>query len=150
MFVGRSGRRKLARSEKMQLPQNGESMRSMMTRSLLMLVILALVAPLTACGGSDPVPDNYPTDNTPAAPRAKSLVIYNYAFNPNTLTIPVGTTVIFQNKDPEQHNITIQALGVDQTLKPNTEFSYTFNAAGTYTVNNRISTSPMRATIVVR
>jgi plastocyanin len=66
------------------------------------------------------------------------------------LTIAVGTTVVFQNKDPEQHNVTIQQLGVDQNLKPNTEFSYTFNQPGTYTVNNRLANSPMRATIVVR
>lgn len=125
-------------------------MRSMMTRSLLLLVVLAFVAPLTACGGSDPAPDNYPTENTAPTPRAKSMVIYNYAFNPNTLTVPVGTTVIFQNKDPEQHNVTIQGAGVDQTLKPGTEFSYTFNQAGTFQVNNRLANSPMRATIIVR
>lgn len=126
-------------------------MRSMMTRSLLMLLTFALLAPLTACGGSGPAPDNYPTERpVNNAPRAKSLVIYNYQFNPNTLTIAVGTTVVFQNKDPEQHNVTIQQLGVDQNLKPNTEFSYTFNQPGTYTVNNRLANSPMRATIVVR
>jgi hypothetical protein len=134
------------------------AMRLLWNRSLMLLMILALTAPAIACGGrqtrdddryyDDPPPQN--NNNPPPASRPRSLVIYNYAFNPASLTIAVGTTVVFQNRDPEQHNITIQALGIDQNLRPQTEFSYTFNQRGSFQVRNRLANNNMTATIVVQ
>ena len=96
-----------------------------------------------------PAPVETTTNPTPA-PQTKKLILYKYKFNPNALTVPVGTTVIFENKDPEQHNVHIKSLNIDKMLRTNESFSYTFNRAGTYAVTNRVSNNPMNATITVR
>lgn len=119
------------------------------------LVLAVALFTLSACGGSDPKPDPVPTDNnttnnnTPT-PQRKTVVIYQYRFNPNTLTVPKGTTVVFSNKDPEQHNINIKALNVDQMVGPQKSWSYTFNSTGSFKVTNRLASTPMQATITVK
>lgn len=125
------------------------------TRRLAKAAIITLAFTATACGGGNANTTNNTTNNaanntTNTAPQTKSLILYQYKFNPNTLTVPVGTTVVFKNKDPEQHNVTIQALNVDQMLKANGEWSYTFSATGEYAVTNRLSNTPMQATIIVK
>ena len=120
------------------------------------LVGSALMLSLTmmACGGSDPKPDNTPvennTNNVAPAPQTKTVTMYNYRFNPNTLTVPAGTTVVFKNKDPERHNVNIKQLNVDQMVDPQGSFSYTFASAGAFTVVNRLASTPMKVTIVVQ
>ena len=122
----------------------------------LLLGVMTLALTLAACGGSkttpDPAPYNPPPDNTNTAPapQAKTVMLYNYRFNPNTLTIPAGTVVTFRNKDPERHNVNIQQLNVDQMVDPQGSFSYTFNARGSYTVVNRLANTPMQITIIVQ
>ena len=128
----------------------------MNSRILIAALSLSLIALLGACtgGNTNNVPDNTNNGggntNTNPAPTTKSIIIYSYKFNPNTLTVPVGTTIVFQNKDPEQHNVNITALNVDQMIKPNSQWSYTFSSTGTFTVTNRLANTPMKATIIVR
>lgn len=124
---------------------------SYITRTLGLVAVLFLVSFAVACGGGDEatVPDTTATTETPATPEAKRLVLFQYRFNPNTLTIPAGTTVTFANKDPERHNVRIAALNIDQMIEPNAEWSYTFNTTGEFAVDNRLATNPMNATIIV-
>lgn len=122
--------------------------------SALILLVLATSMLLTACNKNKNQPINdqpyqEPVNSAPA-PVSKSMVLYKYKFNPNSLSIPAGSTVTFTNKDPEQHNINIKSLNVDKILKPNEKFSYTFSNPGTYTINNRLSNQPMQATITVQ
>ncbi len=115
---------------------------------------LMLGTMLTACNKNKNQPYNdqpyQEPVNTAPAPVTKSVVLYKYKFNPNSLSVPAGSTIVFTNKDPEQHNVNIQKLNVDKILKPNEKFSYTFSSPGTYTVNNRLSNQPMQATIIVQ
>jgi plastocyanin len=68
----------------------------------------------------------------PAAPNAVN--ISNFAFAPVSLTVPVGTTVTWTNKDEEPHTVVSNdgstfhspGLGTDQT------YSYTFAKPGTF------------------
>ena len=118
-------------------------------------LMLALTVGLVGCrkNQTQPAPQPAPvetTTNPTPAPQTKKLILYKYKFNPNALTVPVGTTVIFENKDPEQHNVHIKSLNIDKMLRTNESFSYTFNRAGTYAVTNRVSNNPMNATITVR
>lgn len=118
---------------------------------LLLLVGLMLV--VSACTGSDPVPTPQPTTNntnTTPVTQSKTVSMYQYRFNPNSLTLTKGSTVTFVNKDPEQHNINIKALNVDQMVGPQKRWSYTFNTTGTFKVINRLANTPMQATITVR
>jgi plastocyanin len=76
--------------------------------------------------------------NNAAAPAASSAVqvaIQNYAFSPAALSIPVGTTVVWTNKDSAPHTVTVSSGPVkfnSPTLQQGDTFTYTFTQAGTY------------------
>lgn len=115
------------------------------------MMILALVCcamALTACKKKQEVPDE-PVDTSTPAPQAKEVMLYQYRFNPNTLSVPVGTTVSFKNKDPERHNVRIAALNIDQMVEAGESWSHTFDTKGEFAVDNRLATNPMSMTIVV-
>lgn len=118
---------------------------SKVIRSLLMLVLC--VSFVAACGGKDTPADTTPTDT---APQEVEIVLFQFKFQPNTVTIPQGTTVVFKNRDQERHNVRIAALNVDENVEPNGTFSYTFSTTGEFAVDNRFSNQPMQATIVVQ
>jgi amicyanin len=66
-------------------------------------------------------------------PATNVVAIDNFSFLPQTLTVPVGTTVTWINRDDIPHTV----LSVDKTtivspaLDTDEKFSYTFTAAGT-------------------
>lgn len=66
--------------------------------------------------------------------QATEIKIDNFSFSPNTVTVPVGSTVRWTNHDDVPHNV----VNEDKSLKSKTmdtdeNFSYTFTKAGTYT-----------------
>jgi plastocyanin len=85
-----------------------------------------------------PMPADSGSATAPAvsdAPQGANAVnISNFAFVPATLTVPVGTTVTWTNKDEEPHTVvssdgsTFHSPGLD-TGKT---FSFTFPNAGTF------------------
>lgn len=118
-----------------------------MMKNIALGLILVATTFAVACGGSDPAPD---ADTTQAAPESKDVNLFGYKFNPNSLTVPAGTTVVFNNKDPENHNVTISALGIDEVIEPGQSFSFTFTTTGEFAVSNRLVSNPMSATITVQ
>jgi plastocyanin len=116
------------------------------------LLVMFLSAGLMACGSSEPATTDEGTTATeqPAQSQTKEVVLYQYQFNPNTLTVPAGTTIKFTNKDPDQHNVSIPALNIDQTLAAGESFEHTFSTTGEFAVSNRFATSPMKMTLVVQ
>ena len=69
------------------------------------------------------------------ASESRDVTIDNYTFSPGTLTVPVGTTVTWTNRDSEVHTVTandapptFKSVGLDT----DDTFSFTFNKAGTY------------------
>ncbi len=55
------------------------------------------------------------------------------AYNPTQLTIAVGTTVTFTNKDNANHTVTSTGNLFDSgTIKSGNSFTYTFSTAGTF------------------
>ena len=116
---------------------------------IMTLCLLVTAFGLSTCHKKQTMPDQNATAK-PAAPKKEEMVLFQYRFNPNTLTIPVGTTVVFKNKDAERHNVRIAALGVDHNIDPNQTFEYTFSKKGEFAVDNRMATNPMSATIVVK
>jgi plastocyanin len=59
--------------------------------------------------------------------------IDNFSFGPQTLTVSVGTTVVWTNRDDIPHTV----VSTDGVFKSNVrdtdeKFSFTFNKAGTY------------------
>lgn len=121
------------------------------------LVGLALVA--SACGGGS-------DEGAAAAAGAgggQTVVLKLIAFNPERLSVPVGTSVTWKNEDASEHTVTSgtvsQSAGgvttsVDNkfgsgSLKQNASFSFTFTAPGTYSYFCKIHPATMRGEITV-
>jgi plastocyanin len=68
----------------------------------------------------------------PASPNAE-VKIDNFSFTPATLTVTVGTTVTWTNRDDIPHTV-VSTDGVFQSKVRDTDekFSYTFTRPGTY------------------
>ena len=73
------------------------------------------------------------SDRAGAVPRAVTVDVKNFAFQPGSVTVAAGTTVTWLNDDEEPHTIT-SAEGVFKSaaLDSTERFSYTFTKPGTY------------------
>jgi len=69
-----------------------------------------------------------------SAPAPVQVNIFNYKFDAETITVPVGTTVTWTNKDEIPHTV----ASADKSFKDSPgldtgdSYSYTFTKAGTY------------------
>ncbi len=116
-------------------------------KNFTLLMILGVSLSLTVgCGGDKPA-DTTPTEQAAATATVK---LSAYKFNPTTVSITVGTIVTFVNEDPEVHNVRIPALNIDENIEPGASWKYTFATAGEFAVDNRMTESPMKATISVK
>jgi len=63
-----------------------------------------------------------------------SVNIMNFSFQPTPLTIPVGTTVVWTNRDAAPHTVTSDVAGIFDTgtLMPGQTGKVTFNTVGTF------------------
>ena len=88
----------------------------------LMTVILLLFAGLPSATAND----------QPSAANAE-VKIDNFVFGPQTITVPIGATVTWTNKDDIPHTV-VSTDGVFKSKVRDTDetFSYTFSKAGTY------------------
>jgi plastocyanin len=84
-------------------------------------------------------------------PAADTKVeIHNFSFLPATVTVPVGTRVIWTNMDEIQHNIVTPDKAIKSKLLDTKEtFTYTFTKAGTYSYICTLHPR-MKGTIVVQ
>jgi plastocyanin len=89
----------------------------------------AIVAMLLLSAGSLKVTAN--TDQ-PSAANAE-VKIDNFSFGPQKVTVPVGATVTWTNRDDIPHTV-VSTDGVFKSKVRDTDekFSYTFTKAGTY------------------
>jgi plastocyanin len=92
------------------------------------LVAPVIIAVLLLSAGSRSVTAN----DQPSAANAE-VKIDNFVFGPETLTVPVGATVTWTNKDDIPHT-TVSTDGVfkSKVMDTDEKFSYTFTKAGTY------------------
>jgi len=68
-----------------------------------------------------------------AGTNPNEIVIENFSFEPATLTVKVGTTVTWVNKDDEPHTATATDKSFNsKTLDNGDRFSQEFKAPGTY------------------
>ena len=133
--------------------------------------IMALL--LAACsGGTTATPTTAAATSTAASPSASAsesasaepsggagemtVTLQNFAFSPTTLTVPVGSTVTFENKDSTEHTATNGKDGqkaddalFDIKLATGASDTFTFDKAGTYDVTCLIHPS-MNMTITVQ
>ena len=81
--------------------------------------------------------------------QSNSVTISNYSFSPQTLTIKIGTTVTWTNKDLAKHTVTADDGSFESPFfGQGGTYSHTFSEAGTFAYH--CSPHPyMKATIVV-
>jgi plastocyanin len=68
-------------------------------------------------------------------PEAAEVKIDNFSFGPATLTVPVGTTVTWTNRDDIPHTVVSTddpKAFKSKVLDTDEKFSFTFSKAGTY------------------
>jgi plastocyanin len=95
---------------------------------------------------------SWPSQTVPAAPTSEpnSVAIDNFSFTPRTLTVSVGTTVKWTNRDDVPHAVTSDDKKFkSRALDTDEGFSYTFSAPGTYGYYCSIHPH-MRGTVVVK
>jgi plastocyanin len=64
---------------------------------------------------------------------ANAVTIDNFSFGPQTLTVPVGATVTWVNRDDIPHtSVSTDGLFKSKVMDTDDKFSYTFAKAGTY------------------
>jgi plastocyanin len=66
-------------------------------------------------------------------PETTDVKIDNFSFGPAALTVPVGTTITWTNRDDIPHTV-VSTDGVfkSKVLDTDEKFSFTFSKAGTY------------------
>ena len=68
-----------------------------------------------------------------ALPAETRASIDNFMFKPDTITVPVGTTVVWQNDDEIPHTVTsVDGTFHSPPLDTKDKFSFTFDKAGTF------------------
>jgi plastocyanin len=90
------------------------------------------------------------TTATTANTGGQAVTIESNSFNPASLTIKVGETVTWTNKDSYAHTVTSDNGAFDSgNIASGSTFSFTFDTAGTYSYHCSIHTS-MTAKIIVQ
>jgi plastocyanin len=82
-------------------------------------------------------------------PGTNEVWIQGMAFNPSTITVAIGTTITWTNKDAVSHTVTSNSGAFDSgIIGSNGTHSFTFNTAGTFSYYCAIHPT-MTATVVV-
>ena len=86
-----------------------------------------------------------------SGPGADEVWIQGMAFDPATITVTTGTTVLWTNKDAIGHTVTSDSGLFDSGTAVNTNgtFSYMFATAGTFTYHCKIHPM-MTGTVIVK
>ncbi|HEY9246866.1 MAG TPA: cupredoxin family copper-binding protein [Candidatus Methanoperedens sp.] len=131
---------------------------------ILFLILIVLVSGCTSGTNTQPQPVSTQVENTqPASTEVKNtppkqtapppktevtVEISDFTFFPPEVTVAKGGTVIWKQKDTEQHTVT----GADfssEKLSQGQTYSHTFNEAGTFEYWCTIHAS-MRGKVIVR
>src|SRR5207302_8957376 len=71
-------------------------------------------------------------NDQPSAANAE-VKIDNFVFGPQTITVPIGATVTWTNKDDIPHtSVSTEGVFKSKVLDTDEKFIYTFTKAGTY------------------
>lgn len=114
-----------------------------MTR--MAIVSMAAVLVLAACGDDDATTTTapattttaasvttLPTDTTVVSGETVDVSISGFAFVPQNLTVPVGTTVRWTNADGTTHTATAVTGEFNGSMSGGATFEHTFGAAGVF------------------
>ena len=90
--------------------------------SAVIIAVVLLLAGSPIATAADP----------PSATNAE-VKIDNFSFGPQTITVPVGATVTWTNRDDTPHtSVSTDGVFKSKVMDTDETFSYTFAKAGTY------------------
>ena len=138
---------------------------ALLMAALLALALAACSTPAATSDAADPTDTAEPSESAAAEqseapaseePASETRVrIDGSAFDPEELTVAVGTEVVFLNADSFEHTVTEGTNGqavddpiVDEEIAQNGTVSVTFDEAGTYDITCEIHPS-MHLTVTV-
>lgn len=116
----------------------------------ILVVVLILIAGITGCYKSD-----YGTNDS-GTPGQNEVWMQNISFKPASITVSVGTTIKWTNKDNTIHTVTSGTPGSPDglfdsgNLSNGGTFSFTFNTKGTFQYYCKPHQSSMKGTVVVQ
>ncbi len=141
------------------------------TPTVIATCLLTLTLAIAGCGGSSSTTANtQPTATTPptVAPTAAATAttsgpeadvkmsgsVGSFQFNPATITIKVGTTVVWTNSTGVPHTSTSDASSAvswdSGVVNPGAKFSMTFTQAGTFSYHCSFHPSMLAKVIVTQ
>ena len=138
---------------------------ALLMAALLVLALAACSTPAESSDTAEPIASAEATESEAAASEAAEseeaaaeevrVRLDGSVFDPEELTVPVGTEVVFLNADGFAHTITEGTDGqavddpiVDEEIAQNGTVSVTFDEAGTYDITCEIHPS-MQMTVTV-
>ena len=93
-------------------------------------LIAALTVGLVAIGSS---PKSFAAPPDEKSPPEATVKIDNFSFLPATITVPVGTTVRWTNRDDIPHTVVSDdKIFKSKVLDTDQEYTFTFSKPGTY------------------
>src|SRR5262245_32330560 len=95
-------------------------------RLVLALAVLAAAVLVAACGGKGN------RDAEPVALASDTIVMKDSEFRQNHATVPIGTTVTWQNDDQYPHDVSFDGGPESGTLDGGATYRRTFDAAGQF------------------
>jgi plastocyanin len=99
-------------------------------KSIRFIIALTLLIAALAITGSLAAT---PSTSTKAPAAAAEVRIDNFTFAPQTVTVPVGTTVHWTNRDDIPHTVASENKSFrSKALDTDDGFTYTFTKPGTY------------------
>ena len=102
-----------------------------MRRSVVTFVLIGIGVAAAACMGSDARSSVALAAQT--QPSAVEVKIDNFSFGPETVTVPVGTTITWTNRDDIPHTVVSDdKIFKSKVLDTDEKFSFTFTKPGTY------------------
>jgi plastocyanin len=105
-----------------------------MKKIIMSLTAFSAVILLTGCGYQQAVRTNPASNQTQPANNqtaSSSVLIKNFAFSPQTLTVKVGTTVTWTNEDSATHTIKSDTFN-SGNIATGGKFEFKFDRIGTY------------------
>jgi plastocyanin len=94
-------------------------------QSLGLAIAAVMLLPANFAGAEDAKVENAKVEDT-------RVMIDNFTFEPAQLTVKVGTTVTWTNRDDIPHTVVSAGKFRSKTMDTDGTFSFTFTAAGDY------------------
>lgn len=114
------------------------------TTAVVGLVVVILAGFLTACAPPKKAEEGL------GVPGVNEVWLIGWVYEPETITVPVGTTVSWNNTTRDYHTVTSDDGLFDSRLGGGQSFSYTFLESGTFAYHDGATDPPTTGKVVVK